>query len=295
MTFKPMLAGKVDEAKLVYPLMASPKLDGVRAVNIEGAMRSRSLKPFGNEYTQMRYSTKLFHGFDGELILEEPTAPDVYRKTNSAIARIEGSPQLTWWVFDDFSAAGGFSTRLGTLKRRVQDLEGVRTIMDIQLLEHEIITDSQDLDYHEQHWVDLGFEGVMLRSFLGPYKFGRSSTNEGILLKLKRFDDGEALVIGVEEEMHNGNVATTSELGRTKRSSHQANKTGKGTMGALVVRGIGGPFDGVEFKVGTGFTAADRQRTDWLGTIVKYKYFAVGVKDKPRHPVYAGDRMKEDM
>lgn len=290
-----MLAGKVDEAKLTYPLMASPKLDGVRAGNVEGAMRSRSLKPFGNEYTQMRYSTKLFHGFDGELILGEPTAPDVYRKTNSAIARIEGSPQLTWWVFDDFSAAGGFATRYGTLRRRLQEISDHAQVFDIRLLEHEIITDSDDLDYFEQHWVNQGYEGIMLRSFLGPYKFGRSTTSEGILLKLKRFDDGEALVIGVEEEMHNGNVATTSELGRTKRSSHKENKTGKGTMGALVVRGIGGPFDGVEFKIGTGFTAADRARTDWLGTIVKYKYFAVGVKDKPRHPVYAGDRMKEDM
>jgi DNA ligase-1 len=50
---------------------------------------------------------------------------------------------------------------------------------------------------------------------------------------------------------------------------------------------------GVEFHVGTGFTAADRALM-WakppIGETVKYKFFPVGVKDKPRHPVFLGFR-----
>jgi DNA ligase-1 len=47
---------------------------------------------------------------------------------------------------------------------------------------------------------------------------------------------------------------------------------------------------GVEFNIGTGFTAEDRAKKDWVGLIVKYKFFPIGVKDKPRHPVYLGLR-----
>jgi DNA ligase-1 len=57
---------------------------------------------------------------------------------------------------------------------------------------------------------------------------------------------------------------------------------------------------GVDFHIGTGFNDAQRKeiwesRGGWLGKIVKYKSFKVGVKEKPRHPVFLGVRMKEDM
>ena len=57
---------------------------------------------------------------------------------------------------------------------------------------------------------------------------------------------------------------------------------------------------GVEFRIGTGFDQADRDSL-WraeggvLGRIVKYKFFPVGVKEKPRHPVFLGFRDKRDM
>ena len=113
--------------------------------------------------------------------------------------------------------------------------------------------------------------------------------NEGYLLKLKRFEDAEAVVIGFEERMHNGNEATVSELGRTKRSSHKANKSGRGDLGALVCR----TPEGIEFNIGTGFTDSDRQRIwdsrdQFLGRNAKYKFFPVGVKEAPRHPVFLG-------
>lgn len=68
-------------------------------------------------------------------------------------------------------------------------------------------------------------------------------------------------------------------------------------MGALVVRDL---KTGVEFKIGTGFTAEDRV-TFWEQCqkrfqsyercpIVKYKHFAIGAKDKPRFPAYVGLR-----
>jgi len=57
---------------------------------------------------------------------------------------------------------------------------------------------------------------------------------------------------------------------------------------------------GVEFSIGTGLTALQRgvfwaRQDDYLGKTVKYKFFPVGVKDKPRHPVFLGLRHPEDM
>ncbi|HQT78609.1 MAG TPA: hypothetical protein PLD10_16265 [Rhodopila sp.] len=99
--------------------------------------------------------------------------------------------------------------------------------------------------------------------------------------------------------MANGNEAIINELGLTKRSTHQANKTGKGTLGALIVRGITA-YPGVTFRIGTGFDATQRcvfmtDRDKLLGKIVTYKHFPIGAKDAPRHPVFKGFRHATEM
>jgi DNA ligase-1 len=163
-------------------------------------------------------------------------------------------------------------------------------------LEQYHVTCLQTLLNLEENLLADGFEGLILRSEHAPYKRGRSTMKEGYLLKLKRFVDAEATVIGFEERMHNGNVATTNELGRTKRSSHQAGKTGRGDLGALVLR----TPEGIEFSCGTGFSDHERSeiwkvRDSFLGCFAKYKHFDIGAKTAPRHPVFLGWRDPKDM
>lgn len=51
MTFKPMLAATVvDRTKLRFPFLASPKLDGIRCIVLDGQVLSRSLKPIRNKF-----------------------------------------------------------------------------------------------------------------------------------------------------------------------------------------------------------------------------------------------------
>jgi len=148
---------------------------------------------------------------------------------------------------------------------------------------------------YEAAKVEEGYEGIILRSPDAPYKFGRSTVKEQFLLKVKRFIDQDAEIIGVVEEMFNGNEAQTNELGRTKRSTSAAGLSGKGSMGALHVRDL---VTGIDFHIGTGFTAADRASmwaTPPIGELCKYKHFPVGQKDKPRHPVFIGLRSKLDI
>jgi len=287
--FKPMLAALCEDVtKLRYPVIASPKLDGIRALVINGQLVSRTLKPIPNRYVQKLFSS-LPEGTDGELICGAANQ-DPYRRTVSAVMSEDGEPDVSFHVFDNFKISGGF-------RERYAQVEKLRGQFNVIVVLHERMENSDQLIVFEDKCVEMRFEGAMIRSIDGPYKFGRSTAKEGYLLKLKRYRDSDAEIIGTYELMHNGNEATTNALGRTERSSHQANKTGLDSLGGFELRDV---HSGVEFKCGTGLTAADREqmwgmRDDLVGQIIKYKYFPVGSKEKPRHPVFLGMRSRLDV
>lgn len=286
--FRPMLAVECVPSKLRFPLLASPKLDGIRAVVRDGIVYSRSNKPIPNKYVQEMFS--MYEYFDGELIVGQPTAHDVYRQTTSHVMSHDKTDfPVSFYVFDHVeNMTASYDSRWRNVHKTLPN----------KVIRHSqrVINDLEQLDKYEQECLDQGYEGLILRDPDAPYKMGRSTVNEGYLLKLKRFQDSEALVIGFEERMHNGNEATVSELGRTKRSSHKAGKSGRGDLGALVVRNA----EGVTFNIGTGFDDSERltvwaNRSDYLGKIAKFKFFPVGVKEAPRHPVFLGWRDSSDL
>lgn len=292
MTFKPMLATEcTDIQKLKFPILASHKLDGVRATMQGGVLLSRSLKPIPNKAVQEMFAN-VPEGIDGELIVGDPCDQDAYRKTVSVVMS-EDKPAkgVNLHVFDKFDDLFGFVVRYDELLQKTCGLNSV-----IQLEQREIADEYQLLQF-EAAALEQGHEGVMIRSLDGPYKQGRSTEKEGFLLKLKRFKHSEAIILGAEEKMHNGNEARTNELGHTERSSHKANLSGTGELGALLVRDI---TTEVEFAIGSGYTAAMRKkywerRSSLSGLIVRYTYFPTGSKDKPRFPVFDGFRDERDM
>jgi DNA ligase-1 len=199
-----------------------------------------------------------------------------------------GEPDFKFYVFDQVGSAP-FNMRSSSISKTLPRF----------VVRHpqKVCSTWLDVLEYEEKALEAGYEGLILRSPHGAYKQGRSTLKEGICIKLKRFLDSEAEVIAITELQHNLNAREVNEVGRTKRSTHQAGKSGGDTMGSLYVRDL---TSGVEFEIGTGFTAEDRQewwnyRIQRLGLIVKYKFFPVGVKDKPRHPVYLGVRDPEDM
>lgn len=296
--FKPMLSATVEDVtKLRFPLLASHKLDGIRAIVLNGVVVSRNLKPIPNRFIQQTFGRKEFNGFDGELIMGDPTDPAAFRNTTSAVMSIEGEPEVGFHVFDyaGLDCNYSFETRFDILKMKVGD----STLGSLVLVRQKMVNNQAELDLFEGLAVDHGHEGVMLRSKEGLYKFGRSTFKEHGLMKLKRFDDAEATIIDFEEQMRNENAATTSLTGGTERSHKKAGMKGKGTLGALKVKGLNGAFKGVEFNIGSGFDDALRasiwaNREEWKGRVVKYKFFPIGSKDAPRFPVYLGIRFKGD-
>ena len=290
--FKTMLAGKADPAKLKFPLLVSPKLDGVRAHVIDGVVVSRNLLPFKNPAIQERYGRKEYNGLDGEFMVGDPTNPAAFRQTGVLNSHSGGIDHVMFHVFDDFSNPWHkFENRLSDACRRVMDIPGFAPVG------HHEADDMEDLDALESSFLELGYEGAMIRDPNGPYKFGRSTTNEGYLLKVKRFEDSEAIVLGAEERMHNANEKTLVKNGKAARSSHKAGKVATGMLGALHVRDL---KTDVEFSVGSGFSDYERaalwsKPELYAGRIIKYQYFPTGSKDKPRFPTFKGFRDPIDL
>lgn len=292
--FKPMLSGKFDARTQRYPVLVSPKLDGIRCIVRDGVAYSRNMKPIPNRHVQTCLAG--LNNLDGELICGEPVGGDVWNRSQSGVMSEDGQPDFTFHVFDYVPSSPGepFSLRLEAAALWV-DVHAHGASLPVELVPHALVQTADELDALEAHFVGLGYEGVMLRDPAGPYKFGRSTAREGYLLKLKRFDDAEAVVVGTVEQMHNGNAATRDELGRVKRSHARSGKTGNNVLGALVCttnRDTSAPII-TTFEIGTGFTAA--QRADlWgsspIGRVVKFKHQGLTPDGVPRFPVFLGFR-----
>lgn len=296
-TFRPMLAAEAPET-VSLPAYASAKLDGIRGVAHGGQVVSRTVKPLPNRFIQSSMNWEQLENLDGEFIVGSPTATDVYQVTESGVMTRAGEPDFTFYVFDFVpgNLTMPYEARLAQLQDCEPALESIGGPR-LKLLPQKLITSQEELTAFEESCLDIGFEGIMLRKPDSPYKFGRSTQKQAYLLKLKRFKDAEAVIIGYEELMHNTNAATTNALGYTERSSHKDGKVAGGTLGALVVRDM---TTGVEFNIGTGFSASLRQtlwdiRDTLINKICVYKYFPKGVKDKPRHPVFKGWRSAIDI
>jgi DNA ligase-1 len=276
-----MLAGKApdDLESLDYPVLVSPKLDGIRCLIVDGVAVSRNLKPIPNEYIRRQLS-ELEDGFDGELMLRSTAG---FNSIQSAVMTRDGEPNFVYRVFDTCKVSGPFRDRLKIVK------ELIAPYIRVELVPHAIVYSKSRLLACEHKWLADGYEGLMIRDPDGAYKQGRSTTREGGLLKLKRFSDAEADVIGVQEKMHNANEATTDVFGRTERSSHKENMIPTSSLGALICR----TPEGVQFNIGTGFTESERKRLwikrkDIIGRVVTYKHQPdpSGESEAPRFPVF---------
>ena len=297
--FKPMLAGKATDEQIsklfdrFKEMYASPKLDGIRCMIQDGVALSRSLKPIRNEFIQSILGDPRFDGLDGEIISGDPTADDVYRVTTGNVMRSTGKPDFTFWIFDNFMHPYVYMNR----QHEIYHVDPTGIHPNIKVLKSVSVFNMKELQSYEKYCLTQGYEGVILRDPNGMYKHGRSTAKEGGLLKVKRFEDGEAGILAVEEQMKNNNEKKVNELGRSQRSSHKENKVPMGTLGALVCKDI---VTGIQFNIGTGFTDEVRQQL-WkcqdklIGQTIKYKSFKIGVKDAPRHPVYLGMRDELDM
>lgn len=320
--FKPNLAGKAEDATIRFPVLASPKIDGVRAMRFDRVM-SRSMKEIPSAFVQRVLASSWLAGLDGELVVGSATHPNCMQNTTSGVMAKDKTPTFQFHVFDvvDLPQAD-FEARLDAADTRVRAFqrawhasndalknEWTSVVMSnavedgpkvidcpVVVVQHQIIRTLDSLLEYESSMLELGYEGVMIRDPGGLYKQGRSTVKEGGLLKVKRFTDDEATIIGFVEEQKNNNAKVVNELGRSKRSSHKDGKVGKDTLGAFILQNGAGTI----FQCGSGIDDALAaqvwaNRDKYMGQIVTYKSFLIGVKDAPRHPVFKAFRSPLDI
>lgn len=296
MAFKPMGAATINDlsTQVVFPCYVAPKYDGIRCSVREGVAYSKKMKPLPNRWLQQQAATGEYDGLDFEVVVGAPTALDVWNKSQSFVMSRDKRPEdfpkdrVRFYVFDDHTDERAIrKDRVQRAKKRCADLQYC------EMVPYKVCKDALQVMEWEAKHVGDGYEGIMISSPNVMYKFGRSTVREQGLMKFKRFYDAEAEIIDCREELHNGNEATTSELGNTKRSSHAANKYGKGTLGMFVVKDL---ETGVIFGVGSGIDAADRKRLweirDTLGgKVITYKAQKTEVAGGvPRFPSFKGFR-----
>lgn len=305
MPFRPLLAADATDADIRYPVLASPKIDGIRCLIVNGQALTRSLKPIPNLFIRRMLEKYAPNGADGEIVVG-----DSFNSTTSAVMSRDGEPVFTYFIFDDcmeYYRDRAFRVRMHDMDSFLtkckmqcagwQVREGAAGC-SIQFLQHNFIETAEEMQAYYVKCLTEGYEGVMIRDPLGVYKHGRSTKREGILLKLKPFADAEAVVVRIDELQHNQNAAETNALGLTERSTAASGKSGGGTMGRLLVKAVTGDYSGKEFFIGTGFDQTLRNEIwaspqKFLGKKLTFKYQAHGSVDLPRIPVFL--RWRDDV
>lgn len=265
---------KIEDIK--FPVLASYKLDGFRGSHHGGTVLSKTLKKFPNYYVQEIFDDRKLKHLDGELVVGKPFGEDVVRRTTSGLMSREGEPAVTWWVFDDFSEPGlPFHIRHSQTAARVKALNNPY----VWLLPHKRIKTATELLRLEEHALDRGYEGLMLRNPSGVYKFGTATARENIIFKFKRFVDAEAVVLSVEEGSINGNEKKADGKRRTLKSGMTPN----GMIGTLICMDI---KTGKEVRVAPGkLSHAERKLPcTFLGAVITYRSFPTGTVNAPRFP-----------
>lgn len=102
------------------PVWVSPKLDGVRNLQMNSVSKSRKLKDFPNLHTQKLFAHPILDGMDGELVVGNPTAPNAIQATTSGVMSIHGEPDVRYYLFDCWdSPKEGFLVRKAYVRRKI--------------------------------------------------------------------------------------------------------------------------------------------------------------------------------
>ncbi|MFO7994425.1 MAG: DNA ligase [Marinobacter sp.] len=240
------LAGVYEEGVALDDYWVSEKLDGVRAYWDGARFWSRG----GNEYRAPQWFTQGFPDvpMDGELWMGRGR----FSELSGAVRRLEPVDeswrQIRFMVFDLPDIDQPFSERVRQMARMLMPSPSPYLGMVSQRREKSHSRLMAELD----RVVSEGGEGLMLKRGSSHYGGGRSDN----LLKVKRYDDAEAVVV---EHLP----------GRGKF---------QGMLGSLQVE----RNDGRQFRIGTGFSDEQRENPPPVGTIITYRHYGYTSTGLPR-------------
>lgn len=228
----------------------SEKLDGVRGVWDGKTLRFRS----GNPVHAPAWFIAALPPFalDGELWIARERFDAV-----SAILRKDVPVDAEWrqvqyMIFEAPGAPGSFSDRIAHISKLI----AMARQPWLQQIEQFRVASRADLKAKLTEITQQGGEGLVLHKTDARYTTGRSD----VLLKFKPQEDAEAKV-----------VAHVPGKGRNA-----------GKLGALLVE----TPEGRRFRIGTGFTDAQRSAPPAIGSMITYRYRELTSSGLPRFASY---------
>jgi DNA ligase-1 len=304
--WKPLLSGTLplDPATgdfrydlIPFPVYASPKLDGFRSEVQRGVLLSRNGLPVKNHELQARYGRKEYEGLDVELTDGPANGVDVFHRTSSVAKKASASAvNVRMNVIDfvpDIKKGNGIightasrdDLRIEDRQYFLRDAAVNWLPTHIHVIKQTLIRTVAQLKVYEAKILKQGYEGVMLRRVdqgaypQKPGKQNRSTLNEFYLVRMKRFEQAEAVIIAVHPLKHNANEERTATGARSSKKAGivvDATKIGSATLkdcktGKLFDTNIGA----ARLRKWKGWPSA-------IGKKVRYKYQLVGTKDLPR-------------
>lgn len=307
----PQLAVDVSD-KQRFPLMAFPKIDGVRGCRLEGdGLHGRSMDPFKNSALSGMFSDPVYSGMDGEITIngwltgfDVPEGETLCSLTTGLCNRAKikkGETALptnaVWNVFDFLHPDVvhlPYMQRWDALRRAVEEY----TPAGVVLVPWRWVNDAAEARAFEIEMLDLGYEGAIFRDPNALHKSGRATERGNDFWRFKPVSDKDAVVLSIEEADQNTNEAKTNSLGRTERSTSKAGLIGKGMIGTLICRDV---ETGATIRVGAG-CMNHTQRVDWfinqneiVGHPIKYRSLDTGVLNAPRQARFITRRPLSDL
>ena len=266
-TFDVALAQKFDMKRIKSnEVFIEPKLDGIRCLaiveNREAKLFTRAGKLITNfDDTVGAELSKLNDGcYDGEIMSTDFTAlmRQVHRKEGADISEVyfalfDYIPLKEW---KEKSSREQAWRRYEILKWRIKDLNKYVTLVKRE----RIKSDYNEIKRIHDSYVNLGYEGAMIKTIHDPYCFGRDYS----VMKFKAFFDADVPIIGLKEGT----------------GKHQ------GKLGSFVV-----DYKGVEVRVGSGLTDELREQL-WLsadkhiGRIIEVRYQEITPDGSLRFPTF---------
>lgn len=269
-----MLAYPFEEKRLdkwEKPWIVQPKLDGERCrAFVDEAGGIKLLSSEENEITGVphirRELENLYKGsnceieLDGELYVHGMPFNEIHSRVSREEKNLHTDYQsIEYHIFDIVS-----TERQAHRSARVS---GLPTDRHICLVPSTVVYLKDELYAKYERLIEAGYEGFIIRNKSAPYLRKRST----YMMKFKPKAEDWYQIVGSEEEV----------------SIHGEKK---GRLGALLLHNPD-PYTPGFFKVGTGFTAQQReelwkQREKIMGLVAVVKYQHKSEKGVPRFPVF---------
>jgi DNA ligase-1 len=272
--------------KLRYPVLATLKMDGVRALRMNGTLLSRTLKPIPNRAIR-EMSLVLPGGFDMELYNPAMSYNEIQSIVMSETHM--NSDTIQFHVLDWFGKETMYNQRMFDV------FEWVKKNPVCKFYYPTTIHNAQELFNFLQNSEIEQCEGICFRTPNSPYKQGRSTLKEQYLVKLARFIRTEITIKGFEEQQENTNPDLYNGVGYMKRQTCADGMIGKNTLGAFICT----DDKGQEVRCGTGVGLTDKLRKEiwknryrYINKQITVKFKSHGMKDVLRHPIFVGFREK---